>query len=123
MGTIRARVSKKKEKAPNSRARFHFALLQGAGDLPGDGVVADPKELNRWPPNFGQVTILPVLPGHDLGVGARRDLGGDQGEEDAGGVVGVQVEEVGVAAGEEVDDAGAGHLATVTPGRRRHCPL
>ena len=119
MGTIRARVSKKKEKAPNSRARFHFALLQGAGDLPGDGVVADPKELNRWPPNFGQVTILPVLPGHDLGVGARRDLGGDQGEEDAGGVV----EEVGVAAGEEVDDAGAGHLATVTPGRRRHCPL
>ena len=65
------------------------------------------------------MTILPVLPGHDLGVGARRDLGGDQGEEDAGGVV----EEVGVAAGEEVDDAGAGHLATVTPGRRRHCPL
>ena len=116
MGTIRARVSKKKEKTTNSRARFHFALLQGAGDLPGDGVVADPRELDRWPPNFGQVTILPVLPGHDLGVGARRDLGGDQGEEDAGGVA-------GVVAGEEVEDVGAGHLATVTPGRRRHCPL
>ena len=79
--------------------------------------------LDRWPPNFGQVTILPVLPGHDLGVGARRDLGGDQGEEDAGGVAGVQVEELGVVAGEDVEDAGAGHLATVTPGRWRNCPL
>lgn len=122
MGTIRARVSIKKEKTTNSRPRFHFALLQGAGDA-GDGVVADPRELDRWPPNFGQVTILPVLPGHDLGVGARRDLCGDQGEEDAGFVAGVQVEEVGVVAGEDVEDAGAGHLATVTPGRKRHCPL
>ena len=121
MGTIRARVSMKKEKTTNSHARFHFALLQGTGDA-GDGVVADPRELDRWPPNFGQVTILPVLPGHDLGVGARRDLGGDEGE-DAGDVAGVQVEEVGVVAGEDVEDAGAGHLATVTPGRRRHCPL
>ena len=122
MGTIRARVSKKKEKTTNSHARFFFALLQGAGEA-GDGVVADPRELDRWPPNFGQVTIFPVLPGHDLGVGARRDLGGDQGEEDVGGVAGVQVEEVGVVAGEEVEDAGAGHLATVTPGRKTHCPL
>ena len=105
MGTIRARVSIKKEKTTNSHARFHFVLL------------------DRWPPNFGQVTILPVLPGHDLGVGARRDLGGDQGEEDAGDVAGVQVEEVGVVAGEDVEDAGAGHLATVTPGRWRNCPL
>ena len=66
------------------------------------------------------MTILPVLPGHDLGVGARRDLGGDQG---AGGVAGEEVEEVCVVAGEEVEDAGAGHLATVTPGRKRNCPL
>ena len=66
------------------------------------------------------MTILPVLPGHDVGVGARRDLGGDQGEEDAGGVAGGVA---GVVAGEEVEDVGAGHLATVTPGRRRHCPL
>ena len=46
-----------------------------------------------------------------------------QGEEDAGGVAGVQVEEVGVVVGEDVEDAGAGHLATVTPGRKRNCPL
>ena len=52
-----------------------------------------------------------------------RDLGGDQGEEDAGDVAGVQVEELGVVAGEDVEDAGAGHLATVTPGRKRNCPL
>ena len=43
---------KKKEKTTNSHARFRFALLQGAGTA-GDGVVADPRELDRWPPNFG----------------------------------------------------------------------
>ena len=53
MGTIRAGVSIKKEKTRNSHAQFDFALLQGAGDLPGDEVVADPRELDRWPPNFG----------------------------------------------------------------------
>ena len=52
MGTTRARISIKKEKTTNSRARFHFAQLQGTREA-GDGVVADPRELDRWPPNFG----------------------------------------------------------------------
>ena len=52
MGTTRARISIKKEKTTNSHARFHFALLHGALEV-GDGVVADPRELDRWPPNFG----------------------------------------------------------------------
>ena len=43
---------KRKRRPQTSHARFFFALLQGAGEA-GDGVVADPRELDRWPPNFG----------------------------------------------------------------------